>query len=222
MDDVTPSEVCCRLHLLAGRLTRRAFPFDRAAIPRNGIYLLFERGEHGHGGDRIVRVGTHTGQEQLPSRLGQHFLAENKDRSIFRKNIGRALLNRDNDPFLPSWNLDLTTRLARERHLESVDLEYQLKIESAVSRYMRENLSFVVFEVGTKAERLALEAGLIGAISLCRQCGPSSAWLGLHSPVQKIRDSGLWLVNQLYKAPVTLVDLTPLQRDHTSAADPGV
>jgi len=29
---------------------------------------------------------------------------ENKDRSIFRKNIGRALLNKDNDPFIEQWN----------------------------------------------------------------------------------------------------------------------
>lgn len=213
MNDAAPSEVCSRLHVLARGLVRQSFPFDRNAIPKNGIYLLFERGEIGHEGDRIVRVGTHTGPGQLPSRLGQHFLAENKDRSIFRKNIGRALLNKDRDPFLKSWNLDLTTRKAREEHLEHVDLEYQLKIEAAVSRYMRERLSFVVFEVEGKEERLALEAGLIGAISLCGQCGPTHAWLGLHSPVQKIRDSGLWLVNELYKTPAVLSDLAPLHRD---------
>jgi hypothetical protein len=64
----------------------------------NGIYVLFERGEECHDGGRIVRVGTHTGDGQLRSRMLQHFVNENKDRSIFRKNIGRALLNRDRDP----------------------------------------------------------------------------------------------------------------------------
>ena len=32
-----------------------------------------------------------------------------KDRSIFRKNIGRAILNKNNDSFLEIWNLDFTT-----------------------------------------------------------------------------------------------------------------
>ena len=40
--------------------------------------------------DRIVRIGTHTGENQLRSRLMQHFVKENKNRSIFRKNIGRC------------------------------------------------------------------------------------------------------------------------------------
>jgi hypothetical protein len=36
--------------------------------------------------------------------LKEHFVNENKDRSIFRKNIGRALLNKDNDYFIEQWN----------------------------------------------------------------------------------------------------------------------
>jgi len=81
---------CSAVHRLAHRLRRHHYPFKSEAIPSNGIYLLFEKGESGHDGDRIVRIGTHTGRDQLPSRLNEHFLNENKDRSIFRKNIGRA------------------------------------------------------------------------------------------------------------------------------------
>ena len=58
--------------------------------------------------DRIVRVGTDTGQNNLKSRMSQHFTNENKDRSIFRKNIGRAILNKNNSSLLNYWNLDLT------------------------------------------------------------------------------------------------------------------
>lgn len=109
--------VCEALHEWANSLPALRFPFADATIPLNGIYVLFEHGEVAHGTNRIVRVGTHTGTGQLRSRLRQHFLVENKDRSIFRKNIGRALLNRDHDPFLPIWELDRTSRLAREaRH----------------------------------------------------------------------------------------------------------
>jgi hypothetical protein len=78
----------------------------KVAFPLNGIYILFEKGETAHDTNRIVRVGTYPGDKQLRSR--QHFLVENKDRSIFRKNIGRALLRRGQDPFLPLWELDRT------------------------------------------------------------------------------------------------------------------
>jgi hypothetical protein len=197
---------------MAWPLLRHSFPFDNADIPANGIYLLFEHGEPGHGGDRIVRIGSHTGRGQLRSRLKQHFLTPNKDRSIFRKNIGRALLNRDSDPFLASWELDLTTRLARERHGDSVDLDYQSQIEAAVSDYIRGNFSFVVFEVADKDERLGLEAQLISTVSLCNRCRPSARWLGLNSPKDKIRQSGLWLVNHLYRTPATIADLSSIER----------
>ena len=39
-----------------------------------------------------MNICTHTGKNQLISRLKQHFTNMNKDRSIFRKNIGRCLL----------------------------------------------------------------------------------------------------------------------------------
>lgn len=81
---------CAELHALVQRGARHTFPFEARGLPSNGIYVLFELGEECHGGNRIVRVGTHRGQGQLPSRILQHFVAENKDRSIFRKNIGRA------------------------------------------------------------------------------------------------------------------------------------
>lgn len=44
---------------------------------------------------------------------------------------------------------------------------------------------------------------MISTVSLCEECKPSSRWLGLHSPKDKIRDSGLWLVNELYKEPLS-------------------
>ena len=96
------SKECEAIHGLTKKLDRHCFPYNESAIPNNGIYVLFQKGEAGHGLDRIVRIGTHTGENQLRSRLKQHFLTENKDRSIFRKNIGRALLNKRSDPFLES------------------------------------------------------------------------------------------------------------------------
>src|SRR5713101_1241907 len=116
--------VCEALHGWASSLPSFHFPFGESQIPLNGIYILFEKGETAHGTNRIVRIGTHTGSAQLRSRLRQHFLIENKDRSIFRKNIGRALLNRDHDPFLPWWELDRTSQTMRNQH-GGIDLDRQ-------------------------------------------------------------------------------------------------
>jgi len=196
------SRECEALHRLINGLERHRFPFDDRRIPENGIYVLFEEGEAGHGEERIVRIGTHTGHGQLRSRLRQHFLTENKDRSIFRKNIGRALLSRRNDPFLEKWELDLTSRRARERWAQEIDPAYQAKVEAEVSAYIRSRFSFVAFEVTDKTDRLDLESRMISTVSLCTECGPSSGWLGRSSPKDRIAASGLWLVNELYKTPL--------------------
>lgn len=204
------SRICEQLHRLFNSLPRHRFPFDESQIPDNGIYILFEEGEYAHGLDRIVRVGTHTGEKQLRSRLKQHFLHENKDRSIFRKNIGRALLNKANDPFLEQWEWDLTSREARERLTPLLDAEKQRVIERAVSEYLQRRFSFVVFRVDDKEQRLSFEKRLISSVSMCQECKPSQNWLGLHSPIRKIRESGLWLVNELYGDGLSPYDLEML------------
>jgi hypothetical protein len=162
---------------------------------------LFEKGERGHGGERIVRIGTHTEENQLRSRLKQHFLNENKDRSIFRKNIGRSLLKQSNDPSLEHWDLDLTTRKAKDKYSHLIDSEHQQLIETRVSQYIQGNFSFCVFEVNDKTRRLETESRIISTVSWCKDCGPSTTWLGRSSPKQKIVESGLWLVNELHKTP---------------------
>jgi hypothetical protein len=63
------SEKCKQLHQWFNNLERISFPFDERKISRNGIYILFEKVETAHGMDRIVRIGTHTGKNQLKSRL---------------------------------------------------------------------------------------------------------------------------------------------------------
>lgn len=206
------SEICRRLHILFNSLPRHRFPFDEQVIPRNGIYILFEDGEYAHGVDRIVRVGTHTGENQLRSRLRQHFVNENKDRSIFRKNIGRAILRKAGDPFLEQWEWDLTTRKARARYLPLLDEQKQRQVEKAVTEYIQQNFSFVVFGVDSKEERLEWERKIISTVSWCEACRPSSNWLGMYSPKQKIRESGLWLVNGLYKEGLSWAELEELER----------
>lgn len=203
--------ICEIIHQLFGGMKQYAFPFNEKEIPENGIYILFEKGECAHSTKRIVRVGTHTGDGQLRSRLVQHFLTENKDRSIFRKNIGRALLNKDNDIFLKEWDIDLTSGNARELYSGAIDLVKQREIENRVTTYIQNNFSFVVFQVDDKNKRLYLESRIISTVSLCNECKPSPDWLGLSSPKNKIKESGLWLVNELWKTPLSSNDIIELR-----------
>ncbi|MHB0958289.1 MAG: DUF6884 domain-containing protein [Pirellulaceae bacterium] len=206
-DPTNVAEICNTLHQWLNALPVHQFPFCEQDIPRNGIYILFEDGEQAHGTRRIVRIGTHTGNNQLRSRLKQHFVNQIKDRSIFRKNIGRCLLNRENDPFLPTWELDLTTNAAKKQYAGKIDLKSQQEIEGMVSAYMQNHLRFVVIEVPEKERRLELESRITSTVSLCPDCGPSKGWLGLHSPKQKICKCGLWQVNELYKQPFSADEL---------------
>jgi len=135
----------------------------------------------------------------------------NKDRSIFRKNIGRALLARDYDPFLADWEIDLTPRAARELHSVRINRPKQERVESEVSKRIQDNFSFAVVRIDTKEERLRLEARIISTVSLCRACKPSVDWLGNFSPKKEIRESGLWNVQELYGEPLADRDFTRLK-----------
>jgi hypothetical protein len=201
------SRECNALHKFFNSLPRFSFPFDELIIPLNGIYILFQRSEKAHQGDRIVRIGTHTGENQLRSRLKQHFILENKDRSIFRKNIGRALLNKQKDSYLQLWELDLTERKSKDKFSNLLNMETQKQIEKQVSKFIQDNFSFAVIRIDNKDKRLEMESKIISTVSLCKECKPSEGWLGLFSPKEKIRESGLWLVNELYKQPLSEEDL---------------
>lgn len=216
------SDACRTLHEIANARERHRFPFDDTAIPANGIYVLFEEGESAHDGRRIVRVGSHTGNDQLRGRLHEHFLRSNKDRSIFRKNIGRALLNDADDPFLEAWNLDLTSRRNRERYEDEVDLDRQAEVEPEVTERIRSRFSFAVFEVTDREERLELERKMIGTVARCKECGPSTDWFGLESPKRKIRESGLWQEQHLSHEPLTLQEVEELRRGPADGAESGV
>jgi len=194
---------CKALHDALSRMKTYQFPFNSRELPLNGIYILFQKREAGHGTSRIVRVGTHTGEGQLPSRMRQHFIVENKDRSIFRKNIGRCILNKASDSFLENWEIDLTTTKAKKKYKGKINLEKQNAIEEEVSKYLKRNFCFVVIPMKSKEERLFWESRIISTVSKCIDCKPSSNWLGNHSPKKKIRESGLWLVNELYKKPLS-------------------
>ena len=191
------SRECERLHEKFSALPRLSDGYRKEQVPNNGLYVVFENGEAAHNTDRIVRIGTHTGKDNLPKRINEHLYTPNKDRSIFRKHIGRCILAKRNDPFLEQWEIDLTTRANRVKYAEKIDFEKLEEIEQEVSAYIAGNLSFVVVEVENKQKRLATESAMISAIAVCLDCSPSKNWLGLHHPNRKICNAGLWNVQGL-------------------------
>lgn len=199
--------VCELLHKKLVNFPRFRHGFNLRDIPENGLYFLFEKGESAHDGERIVRVGTHTGQNNLPKRLKEHLYTPNKDRSVFRKHIGRSLLARRNDPFREAWEICLTTRKAREQFAHKVDKARLEDIEQEVSDYMNQNFSFAVLQVDNKNDRLSIESGLLSAIAACPGCRPSQNWLGLYHPNIVIRECGLWNIQGLNSAPIEQADI---------------
>lgn len=201
------SKPCQALHQWANTLPRLNASNVDGKIPKNGIYLVFEEGEAAHDGDRIVRVGTHTGKDNLAKRLHEHLYKPNKDRSIFRKHIGRCLLAGDH--FLAHWNIDLTTRANKVKYGELVDLNRQHEVEESVTEYIISKMNFVVFPVHDKKQRLELESALLATINCCTECGPSLNWLGLNHQRAIIRD-GLWNVQGFGGPPLTEADVKNL------------
>lgn len=190
------TEACQHLHDTLSALPRLRRD-DMARVPDNGIYVLFEDGEKGHGGDRIVSVGTHKGQNKLVPRIREHFDAANKDRSIFRKHIGRCLLAKNDDPFSDQWEIDLTSAASRARNGHVVDPAKLEQVESEVTRYIAASFSFSVLRFDTVGQRLGCKKDLLSTVYQCARCRPSGSWLGRFHPSEKIRNGGLWNVQGL-------------------------
>lgn len=195
------------LHILFNGLPRLDWTMINQLPYRNGIYIMFEKGEGFLGQDRIVRLGTHRGQNRLCKRLGDHFIKEDADGSIFRKNIGRAYLNIAKDPYLRIWEIDrrLSENARNNGHL--LDQGIEAELEAKISAYLRNNISFVCFPVEEKEERLRLEEGIIATLNRFPAFGPGEKWLGLCSPVPDIAQSGLWNRHGLKGQPLTDMEL---------------
>lgn len=205
--------IVLELHQIFNEQKRYSFPFEHfiIEIPKNGIYIIFENGEKYKNLDRIVRVGTHTGNNQLRSRLKQHFIKENKNRSIFRKNIGRCYLNKESNPYLSLWELDITSRAVKENNLKLLDLDFEEKMEKRISNYVQTNLSFCVFQINTKDDRLFWESKIVSTLAKATDIKSSENWLGNQSTKDKIKVSGLWQVNELYNDSLTELEFDQLK-----------
>jgi hypothetical protein len=209
------------LHELFNQLPRLKFPvLDESAIPENGIYVLFEKGETYNTLDRIVRIGSHIGDGNLFTRLKEHFENPNKNRSIFRKNIGRCFLNRDNNPYLSTWELDNIKKASKEKNKDKIDIEFEITFENKITQHIRKNFSFVTIAYGGSKLQLNLEKRIISTIAKSHPV-PSKNWLGNYSPKEKIRTIGLWQVNELNGEIISKDDLKMIQNFVQSEKEKG-
>lgn len=223
------SEKCKWLHEVLEELPLVKYPFKLELLPLTGIYFFYEEGEiRGHGGNklRIVRIGTHKGSN-FRDRIAEHLLIneskmnfnKNKpkpaDRSIFRKNIGRALLNKNNDPYLKVWEINFLSHDNRNEFGNLRDVEKEKSIEKQITETLRDKFYFRFIIVENEDERIGskgLESKLIGTVSRCTKCKPSANWLGNYSPKRKIRMSGLWLTQHLNASEITNEDMVVIEK----------
>jgi hypothetical protein len=130
------------LHMLFNGLPRLDWTMIDRLPYQNGIYIMFEKGESYHGMERIVRIGTHRGQDRLLKRLRDHFVKEDADGSIFRKNIGRAFLKMTSDPYLQVWEIDMHNSENERNYGHLINEELETELEAKISRYLRDNITF--------------------------------------------------------------------------------
>jgi len=214
---------CSWLHEILAKLPFINYPFDISELPLNAIYFFYEKGEicKAHKKkERIVRIGT-ARQNNFRSRISEHYLLnekkvvfdENKpkpsDRSIFRKNIGRAILNQKGDNYLTIWNIDFTNLENRNKfsHLRKINKEQEIECE--ITKIIRSNFYFRFFIYENEYKRIgpqALENRLIGSVSNCQLCKPSLEWLGQFSPIPDIKISGLWQTQHLWSDEINNTD----------------
>lgn len=194
--------------------------------PDRGLYVFFSKDtdiEYDPVSEwQITRVGTvgvsANSSSTLWDRLRQHRgnnrgkykTGGNHRGSVFRKHVGRAILERDDiGKEYPHWGSphrslpdDINTTALREN---------EHGLEKRVSEYIR-SLPFIVIDVpgepGPKCDRARLEKNIIGLISHARRATPSlmkDSWLGHHSPRAEIHKTGLWnidYVNAFYSASI--------------------
>ncbi len=85
---------------------------------------------HGSQLERIVRVGTNTSNRRFPERVMMHYTC-GREKSVFRRHLGRALLNRNGatPAQIKAWGTEsrqrkgLSYHIVEDRTVLSIDKE---------------------------------------------------------------------------------------------------
>ena len=182
-----------KLHFLFNNMKVYTYK-DLDDIPfTNGIYVILDKYEKYNAMKRIVRIGSHEGENRLIIRLKKHFKDGAKDESIIRKNIGRAILYYNKNDYLSVWNINYSDRRNQVKYNHLRNMELENKLERLISYYMIERFEIVCFEVMETKERVRLEEGLISTLIKDENFKSSKKWLGNYSPMEVVRESGMWI-----------------------------
>ena len=186
--------------------------------PKRGVYFVFEPGERRRlsgEGDRVTRVGTHTGLEtSLWNRLSQHCAPVSNGpgghrASVFRGLVGRALARRGDCGLPPTWRWANNDPRTKKGTIEQVARRFGMTAEQVAES--EEDLEWRVndhigqmpllwLRVPDAAERGSARRRRIEGHAIALLSGyarpaldpPSANWLGNHSEHPDIRRSGLW------------------------------
>jgi hypothetical protein len=194
---------------------RHRFPYKESEIPKNGIYIIFEKGEKQSNLDRVVRIGSHNGDNRLFARIDEHFIGGDHRSSIFRKHLGRCFLAIDKrTDYLLNWDLKIKKKVDKARNLDKIDWVLEAKYERKLTDYIRNNFSFILIEDLTeKVKRKRLEEGLIATFAQSDEKIISKKWLGKFHPDRKIRASGLWNIQHINGRPLNEEEVKVIQEN---------
>ena len=146
-----------------------------------------------------MRVGTHRGEKRLANRLKLHYAGRAR-RSVFRRHVGNALVRAGLVVAIPSDAAPVDSD------------QFDPELESLISARFAETFIFSVLRVDEVSDRLRLEAGLIASLSSEPAAPPSKNWLGHHSTVRVVRESGLWNKHHVGGTPLAFADFELLRR----------
>ncbi len=202
-----------KLHIVFNNLKRFSYPYNETNISKNGIYILFEKGEYFKDMDRIVRIGSHTGNNRLYTRINEHYIKNDHRDSVFRKHLGRCFLSVNNrKDYIENWDLKIKKRIDKEKNYHKINWEIENEYEQIITKYIRNNFSFVIIpNLINENERIRLENGLIATIAQSSEKLSSENWIGNYHPDTKIQNYKLWNIQHLLDKPLCEIEIKRIE-----------
>jgi len=194
---VDPLNLYRQVHELTRSLPVHRWPFVAGAVPRNGVYVVYEEGEDFEGQPRIARVGSHERPGRLPGRLRDH-CSNNKNGSIFRKHLGSALMKKRDYP---------DAEIARWMRS---DTRGWPEVEDAIDAQLRRRFTFACIRADELFEWRDIERRLIASLTCLESSPASPGWLGQLASNPVVRRCGMWVDKHV--GDIRLFDDTSLQR----------
>ena len=198
--------------------------------PRRGVYFFFEPDEYRRGWpirQRVVRVGTHAVSSGSVSTLwgrirthkGYSDGSGNHRSSIFRLHVGKALIELEHsEGAFPFWGKGMSAP-------QEIRLAEQ-PLEKKVSEYLsRMSLLWIAVDdlPGPLSDRAYIEQNAISLLSNLQNPfdPPSSKWLGMLSPSENMKFSGLWNIQKVMeKYDPHFLDILSIYIDITLGREP--